>query len=145
MNVAKQLSFTLVMHPVDAYIDHNSSWFDMAGSDQLLAADSDDEDIRLLCIRSQVRGLSMAEGDSSIAAGRFFRQEVGKRFADDQTPTDDDDMTPLGWYGISLKQPEDAKRSAGHKAARVLQEEFADIHRVETIDIFIRVDSLEHF
>lgn len=127
----------------DADIDDDGAGFDHIGLDEVGVAEGSDEDVGGSTMFVKVFGEAMDDGDGGVAVGCFLHEEGGEWFADDVAPADDDDVFALEWDLVVVEEDVDAVRSAGDKAARLSDEEFAHVDRVKAVDIFCGIDAAD--
>jgi hypothetical protein len=106
-------------------------------------AEGSDEDVCGSAMLVKMFGKAMDDGDGGIAMGCFLHEEGGQWLADDVAPADDDDVFALEWDLVVVEEDVDAVRSAGDEAARLSDEEFAHVDRMEAVDVFCRIDAAD--
>ena len=86
----------------------------------------------------------MCYGNHGVCTCLFLQQDIRHRFSDNVTPSDDDHMLPRRVIAASNKKFLNPNGCA--RLQRVFPDhKFSHIHRVEPVDVFSGVNSLDDF
>ena len=114
----------------------------MLRTEKLRTPEGGDEDIRLAANRGKIRGARVGHGDRGIRA--FGQEQHGHGFADNKAASDDHGAGSAGRDLAGAEQLEAAERRAGDEGGRIFHGQGGHVERMESIDVFARVDGADH-
>ncbi|MBF5059162.1 hypothetical protein NEPTK9_000670 [Candidatus Neptunochlamydia vexilliferae] len=92
----------------------------------------------------KVLGSTVGDGHCGIGSLFFLHEKSSKGFSHNVTAANDDNMFARGVDLAFFKEGYDPEGSAGGKASRDAEKEFADVDGVKPIDIFIGVNRFDN-
>ena len=125
-----------IVDSIDADIDHGCARLDHVGLDELGHAHRRDDDVRPAAVFSDIAAARVAEGDGGIGVLVFLAEDRRHRFADDVAPAKDHDLGALHRHAGADEQLVNPAGGARHETAALTQHQFADVHRVKSVDVF---------
>ena len=91
-----------IINAVDSDVNHDSSRPDHITRDEVGAADSCDQDVRLSCDFRKIAGAAVADGDGGIGAGFLLEEDIGNWFADDVAPANYHDLCAVNLQYLGI-------------------------------------------
>lgn len=128
-----------VVHSIDADVDHDCAVANMFRSDKVRLPDRRDQDVGGTRDVRETLAARMNHRDGRVTAPAFPHQQKCERLSDNHAAAENDDVGAGDFDSAFDEQSLAAERRARNKSALIAQRELRDVHRMETIHVFRRI------
>ena len=119
--------------------DDGGTGLDHVRRDDAGVAGGGDDDVTLAHVVGEVGDTRVDDGHRGVAARPLQREEQRERAADRQPAPDDDNVATLHRHAVVAEQLDDPGGGAGKRPLDA-HDEPTEVHRVEAVDVLVRVD-----
>ena len=102
--------------------NNRSAGLHHVGGDESWRTRRSDDDVRFTRVGAEVGNTGMHNGDRSVGVWSLKCEQIGKRSADGETATNNDNVTSFDLYAVMRKQCLDARRRARQWSIDALHE-----------------------